>query len=412
MMKPRFVLFAVLCSFLLASSASAFEIKKTDDGLPIQWDQEVVEYVVNASGSDDMDPQSAVDAVQASFTEWSDLPGSDLKLSFVGTTASKDYGYFRDQENSNLVVWEEQAWPFDNSALAVTLTTFSTRTGKLLDADIVVNGVSYTWRANGSTKYHDISNSLTHEVGHFVGLDHSDDGEATMYPSAPAGEMQKRDLAQDDLNGLYFLYGNGEAPLLGDALPENFTPSIQSEDSGVRINDAQVHLSCTTALSPSGGQGLGGLLLLGLALGAVSLSRRERRKRLSVLLAALCLSAAGLAMVPTFAGATELPALSLESLAQSSDRVVVAQVTARQARFEGGLIWTRTTVQVQDCLGQLRDRCVQGEEMTVLTPGGQVGEVGQSVSGLRELEVGQRVVLFLALAPRDAELAPDRKSVV
>ena len=52
----------------------------------------------------------------------------------------------------------------------------------------------------------DALNTLTHEAGHFLGLDHSSDHEATMYAQAPPGEIKKRSLETDDKNGICFLY--------------------------------------------------------------------------------------------------------------------------------------------------------------------------------------------------------------
>src|SRR5207302_1668178 len=45
----------------------------------------------------------------------------------------------------------------------------------------------------------DIQNTITHESGHTLGLDHTTDPNATMYATAPEGETSKRVLGSDDI---------------------------------------------------------------------------------------------------------------------------------------------------------------------------------------------------------------------
>ena len=59
----------------------------------------------------------------------------------------------------------------------------------------------------------DLRNSITHEVGHLIGLDHPPNtprnAESTMFASAPACETKKRSLAQDDIDGICMIYPSG-----------------------------------------------------------------------------------------------------------------------------------------------------------------------------------------------------------
>jgi MYXO-CTERM domain-containing protein len=102
----------------------------------------------------------------------------------------------------------------------------------------------------------DLQNTATHEAGHFLGLSHSPEPDATMYASAPIGETAKRTLADDDVAGLCELYPAGGPPTT--CTPSGrivVVPSSGSTSSG-----------CATA-SP----GAGLLAALGLGL------RRRRR---------------------------------------------------------------------------------------------------------------------------------------
>lgn len=67
-----------------------------------------------------------------------------------------------------------------------------------------------------SCGYEDLQNTLTHEIGHFIGLAHPCESsgcagsgvspEVTMYPTAPPREVQKRTLAADDVEGVCAIY--------------------------------------------------------------------------------------------------------------------------------------------------------------------------------------------------------------
>jgi hypothetical protein len=52
----------------------------------------------------------------------------------------------------------------------------------------------------------DLQNTVTHEVGHFVGLAHSPVAGATMDANPRPREVTKRDLAADDVAGLCAIY--------------------------------------------------------------------------------------------------------------------------------------------------------------------------------------------------------------
>jgi hypothetical protein len=374
-----------------SQAALAFASKTTDSGAPVKWASPSVVFQLNEAGSDDLSFETTRRAVKASFDQWNDHQGCDLTLKYGGSTPEAAVGYLRDGDNTNLVVFEDDEWPFDSSALAVTLTTFNTRTGELLDADIIINGADYTWGNGTRGDQHDLANSLTHEVGHFIGLEHSDEMSATMFPSASPGEIAKRDLDLDDIAGLASLYGTGEDYLEEDpaSIPEEIpVPSVDSE-SGVRVNDAQVHLACASATPSSRQPGGPWFLLFLAAVGIVAAIFRNRRERVvAVLVAGACM-----VCVPFVVHAGQMQALSLDEMVAQSEKVVVADVVAQASAFENGVIWTHTWLRVSECLSG--HQCQNGEEVLVRTPGGTVGDIRQEVSGVTVPQTGQTLVLFL-----------------
>lgn len=67
------------------------------------------------------------------------------------------------------------------------------------------------WVINGeglnSVSAVDLESVVVHEIGHLLGLGHSSDEEAVMFPSIPSG-ARKVQLAGDDVDGIQSLYGS------------------------------------------------------------------------------------------------------------------------------------------------------------------------------------------------------------
>lgn len=78
-----------------------------------------------------------------------------------------------------------------------------------IESDIEINSLK-KWYNNGSMNGYDIQNVMTHEFGHMLGLDDLraySEKEYTMYHPTEYGELKKRTLEQDDLNGFHAIYG-------------------------------------------------------------------------------------------------------------------------------------------------------------------------------------------------------------
>ncbi|GLU01503.1 hypothetical protein SLE2022_188100 [Rubroshorea leprosula] len=64
-----------------------------------------------------------------------------------------------------------------------------------------------SWSTNPGVSEFDLESVAVHEIGHLLGLAHSQDRNATMYRSIARGTI-KRDLAKDDIDGIRALYSN------------------------------------------------------------------------------------------------------------------------------------------------------------------------------------------------------------
>lgn len=102
-------------------------------------------------------------------------------------------------------------------ALAITLVTADENKNSILDADILVNGghlftdVAAAGKGQGVT--YDLQDVITHELGHWFGLDEDyQNVEATMYAYVYPGELKKRDLAQSDIVAVQLAYWQADNP--------------------------------------------------------------------------------------------------------------------------------------------------------------------------------------------------------
>lgn len=115
--------------------------------------------------------------------------------------------------------WEHTDAPL---ALAITTTWFAPSTGRLLDADIELNWPSFLFTTVDAPVCvapavtlacvaTDVQNTMTHELGHALGLAHDCSRASTMYFRAELGELSKRTL---DLGSTLFaceVYPKGAA---------------------------------------------------------------------------------------------------------------------------------------------------------------------------------------------------------
>lgn len=97
------------------------------------------------------------------------------------------------------------------SCLAATLTGYyvsQTGDDRIYDADVYTNTsvALYSSRESGCSSEYDIDGIMAHEVGHVIGIGHSNVSGATMYPSVSACNTGNRSLASDDFAARDDLY--------------------------------------------------------------------------------------------------------------------------------------------------------------------------------------------------------------
>lgn len=102
---------------------------------------------------------------------------------------------------------------FSGRGIGYTRLFFNRRTGEIVEADIIINP-RQRFSTDGSPGTYDLETTLTHEVGHLLGLDHSAAPGAIMREGQAANarsggrHLAGRELGDDDRAGVRFIYGN------------------------------------------------------------------------------------------------------------------------------------------------------------------------------------------------------------
>lgn len=257
----------IVVAVLGVSSGAAAYVRQTvmgDPSTPLFWQRRLIEVRPAYDSCADVAPGEVRNAVLASMEEWMLAGGSgctDLILVEgeppSGLDTNLDGGMI---DRQNRIVWRE-AWPdmADPSALAITTIVYETASGEIQDADIDVNAEGFFWTAGDAMIVNDIQNTVTHEIGHLIGLAHTGDSEATMFASSAPGDVAKRTLHPDDIDGICTIY-----PVGGD------TPGGLGRTSGMLTSVS------TCSAAPIG---VAGPALAPVWLAAIVLAFGRRRRR-------------------------------------------------------------------------------------------------------------------------------------
>ncbi|MEM7231311.1 MAG: matrixin family metalloprotease, partial [Planctomycetota bacterium] len=175
--------------------------------------QQPVEYWLNPNFEGEFvgNASDQLRELQCGVEAWFQQTGIDADLVYRGET---DIAGFNSEDGINVTSWT----PGDGGdALAGTIVSGEGDTIQGFDVvffERFLETVPIRWSTAGepSTGTIDIRGVATHEFGHVLGLGHSRDEDATMYPSARLRGLPLRSLSPIDRNCVEELYGHRGSP--------------------------------------------------------------------------------------------------------------------------------------------------------------------------------------------------------
>jgi len=199
-------------------------------GNPLVWSRPMpLVFRLHARGSALLVNEEARAAVRAAFFRWTDVecPGGRTSLRFVEQEAINDDKPLESDAPRPTtgfgIYFRDHGWPYTNRGgdgqIALTTLEFGKDSGRILYADIELNTGDQELSTTETGTGTDLQTVVTHEVGHYIGLAHSQAPNAIMAASLCASgdrcnlnKVAARRLGDDDRAGVCALFPPGAAP--------------------------------------------------------------------------------------------------------------------------------------------------------------------------------------------------------
>lgn len=265
-----------------------------DCGIPLFWNRRCVGWSLQKDASSQVNFATMEQIVTQAFQTWMNAPcdgGTPLiVVKEAGAATCTKHEYNQEAGNANVIVFRDAAWPYEGSAntLALTTVTYNLDTGEIYDADMELNSADNQFTSGDDNVLFDLLSIVTHETGHFLGLAHTTDVSATMFPDYMEHTTNLRQISADDIGGICAIYPPGGPDCMCDFTPRHgfsdLCASAQTPGSVAEppdpscVDPSNPDTSSGCAAAPGRASSIAALAVAaGLALAAAS--RRRRRAR-------------------------------------------------------------------------------------------------------------------------------------
>lgn len=186
------------------------------DGVPLAWFDRCPELWLpeETEPLDGIGLPELAAVTERSLSVWNEVECGDerkpvavmLRLGGHAQCAKPGYDPLA-QRNINSLSIVREGWPLNGRReVALTTLTYDPDSGEILDADIELNADHNVFTIGDENVRQDLESALTHELGHLLGLDHSDVPNATLSAQTTDGATGLRSLAADDRDAVCSAY--------------------------------------------------------------------------------------------------------------------------------------------------------------------------------------------------------------
>lgn len=211
------MLISIGMALIFWSQAQAFTLNSSTNSNLKGWDNGEIRLLVNTANC----PANVdvVGVIQAAAEVWNNVPTSTVKVTYDGATTSTSFSSPTTvycETNFQAVTHADQNYVPGAAAVVGS-------TGTITHGILYLNASSGTGNI-GNFDQTTLTIILAHEIGHVLGLGHSESPTALMYFDASA--KTELSLAQDDMDGVTYLYPADETKgkMAGCGLVKNSVP--------------------------------------------------------------------------------------------------------------------------------------------------------------------------------------------
>jgi hypothetical protein len=180
------------------------------EGKILKWPNPQIPYRMGKKIAKGLDEKKAREAIRAAFKTWEKAKGKAhcTNLEFKEQTPYKE-DPIKDHGHPEILVF------FSNeaSSIAEPYFEYDSSNNMISMASIVLSDDSI-WTTEGGAGKFDLQAVVTSVIGHVLGLSHSNTEESVLRPVPHTqGSTKNRELFEDDVHGIIYLYPSGECAL-------------------------------------------------------------------------------------------------------------------------------------------------------------------------------------------------------